>query len=349
MQLLTENNNQLNSLDPYSFAVSLDFFSGPMDLLLHLVQQQEVAIEKVSMRLIAEQYLAIISKVEIIDIDRASEYLVIAATLLAIKSSSLLPLNNLEEENPAEEPRDERFYQELREKLRIYQLTKQRAQALMQLPQLGVDVYSRTDRQALQASGEMLAEAEEVDTLALNFARLLKKIGGLAKTYAIRLEEVSVVSYMMKIIDQLFEQKKNQGNKNQGKRFTFSSIMQGFLGLKFKKFSLSSSQSQKAFSNRGVLIGSFAAVLELMKRGVLKASQINENDDIVIDLLINEQQIKDVDLLSSEFDQVPEDEKVLQIDDYRDSSKEKGSSEEEEPEEENILKEANSGTSTARG
>ncbi len=333
MQLNTENNNQLNTFDPYSFAVSLDFFSGPMDLLLHLVQQQEVEIANVSMRLIAEQYLAIISKVEIIDIDKASEYLVIAATLLAIKSSSLLPLNNLEQENPAEEPRDERFYQELREKLRIYQLTKQRAQALMQLPQLGVDVYSRTDRQALQATGEMLAEAEEVDTLAMNFARLLKKIGGLAKTYAIRLEEVSVVSYMMKIIDGLFEQKKNHV-----KSFTFSSIMQGFLGLKFRKFNLSSSLSKKARSNKGVIIGSFAAVLELMKRGVLKASQINEYDDILIDLCINEEQIKEVDLLSSEFDQTPEEEKVLQMADYRGSIKEK-----DYPEEEKILKEANRG------
>lgn len=334
MQLTTENNNQPHSFDPYSFAVSLEFFSGPMDLLLHLVQQQEVEIEKVSMRLIAEQYLAIISQVEIIDIDKASEYLVIAATLLAIKSSSLLPLNNLEQENPAEEPRDERFYQELREKLRIYQLTKQRAQALMQLPQLGVDVYSRTDRQALQATGEMLAEAEEVDTLAMNFARLLKKIGGLAQTYAIRLEEVSVVSYMMKIIDRLFEQKKNQI-----KSFTFSSLMQGFLGLKFKKFSLSSTLNKKVRSNKGVIIGSFAAVLELMKRGVLKASQINENEDILIDLCINEQQVKDVDLLTSEFDQAPAEEKVLQMDDYRES-KEKDYS---EPEEEKILKEANRG------
>lgn len=316
------------------FAVNLDFFSGPMDLLLHLVRQQEVEVEKVSMKLIAEQYLAIVNDAKLLDIDIASEYLVIAATLLAIKSASLLPANNLEQDTATEEPRDERFYQELREKLRIYQLTKQRAQALMDLPQLGVDVFARSDKGALQPTAEMLAEPEEVDNLAMCFAKLLKKIGGLAKTYAIKLEEVSVVSYMMKVIDELFQQKNKQA-----KTLTFSSLVQSFLGLKFRKFSLSKESEQISVSkHKGLIIGSFAAVLELMKRGVVKASQFTQDDDIKIDLCIQQEQLKDVDLLTSEFDQAPvENDKVVRMDDYRENK------EEVLVEEEKILKEANRG------
>ncbi|NMC63810.1 MAG: segregation/condensation protein A, partial [SAR324 cluster bacterium] len=72
------------------FNVSLPLFDGPIDLLLHLVKTNELPISKVSLAEVAEQYMQCLELMKSLDLDVAGEYLVIAATLLAIKSSFLL-------------------------------------------------------------------------------------------------------------------------------------------------------------------------------------------------------------------------------------------------------------------
>ena len=146
------------------FAIRLEFFSGPMDLLLHLVHQQEVGIEQVKMSLVAEQYLEIVTRnARYLDLEKASEFLVIAATLLAIKSGSLLPSLPVP---GAEDSRDDwvdtRFFEDLRQRLCAYELTKARAMSLVRCPQLGVDTFNRVDHQALKPTPEMLCEPEGV-------------------------------------------------------------------------------------------------------------------------------------------------------------------------------------------
>src|SRR5271157_281456 len=66
-------------------------FDGPLDLLLHLVKEQELDIATVSLATVADQYFAYISGMEQLDIELAAEYLVMAATLVFLKSRSLLP------------------------------------------------------------------------------------------------------------------------------------------------------------------------------------------------------------------------------------------------------------------
>lgn len=79
------------SADRKKLLVKLDVFDGPLDLLLHLVLEQDLDITRVSLASVCEQYVAYLSFMEGLDIDVASEYLVIAATLLFIKSKKLLP------------------------------------------------------------------------------------------------------------------------------------------------------------------------------------------------------------------------------------------------------------------
>src|SRR5690606_39148789 len=80
------------------FDIQLEFFSGPMDLLLHLVSLKEVPIEEVSMAEIIDQYFDIVTKqAHQIDLERASDYLVIITTLMMIKSRSLLPNESAED------------------------------------------------------------------------------------------------------------------------------------------------------------------------------------------------------------------------------------------------------------
>lgn len=302
-----------------AFAISLDFFAGPMDLLLHLVHQQEVKIEEVSMKLIAEQYLQIISGARILDLDKASEYLVIAATLMSIKSASLLPAESVTEGESSPEEMGENFYEELRARLKAYELTKARARALSAMPQLGVDVFVRSDRKALLPTAEMLAEPEDVSSLGVLFGRLMKRIGSAASSYRIRLESISVVSYMMKVVDTL------GGLKEAGSTLQFRSLLRGFADVKrrslteqqAKQSSLEGSLSSGRGSvssgrgsmdgSRGLVIGSFIAVLELVKRGLVQVSQTEEEGDIRLQLALAEYGTGDRTTgdFSSEFDEPP--------------------------------------------
>ena len=73
------------------YSIKTDIFEGPFDLLLHLVSRQKLDVAAISISDVADQYLAFIDRMEDLDLDVASEFLLVAATLLEIKASSLLP------------------------------------------------------------------------------------------------------------------------------------------------------------------------------------------------------------------------------------------------------------------
>src|SRR4026209_1316024 len=73
------------------YTVELDAFHGPLDLLLYLVKRNEVDVRDIPVARIAEQFLDYVRAIEAIDVDWAGEFLVMAATLIEIKSRMLLP------------------------------------------------------------------------------------------------------------------------------------------------------------------------------------------------------------------------------------------------------------------
>ncbi|MBC1520492.1 segregation/condensation protein A [Listeria aquatica] len=109
--------------------LKVDAFEGPLDLLLHLIGKLEVDIYDIPVADITEQYMEYIHTMQILELDVASEYLVMAATLLAIKSKMLLPKQELEEDfdefDPELDPRDE-----LVERLMEYKRYKEAAREL---------------------------------------------------------------------------------------------------------------------------------------------------------------------------------------------------------------------------
>jgi len=122
-----------------AYAVKLPVFEGPLDLLLHLIRQNEVEIADIPVALIAEQYLDYLEIMQELQLDVAAEYLVMAATLAQIKSRMLLPPEEGEEE---EEPGDPRA--ELVARLLEYQRYKEAAEGLLRRRWLGRDVYPAT-------------------------------------------------------------------------------------------------------------------------------------------------------------------------------------------------------------
>ena len=100
-----------------SYSVKVDAFEGPLDLLLHLINQEELDIYDIPVARITDQYLHYIHTMNDLELDIASEYLVMAATLLAIKSKMLLPKESTElfedewSMDAEDDPRDELMYQ----------------------------------------------------------------------------------------------------------------------------------------------------------------------------------------------------------------------------------------------
>ncbi len=123
------------------YNVKLDSFEGPLDLLLHLTNRYEIDIYDIPMAQLTEQYMEFIQTMKQLELDVASEYLVMAATLLAIKSKMLLPKREellIEDELVEEDPREQ-----LMEKLLEYRKYKEAAQGLKKLEGERALLFSR--------------------------------------------------------------------------------------------------------------------------------------------------------------------------------------------------------------
>jgi segregation and condensation protein A len=129
--------------DSYSEARSgytfrLEGFEGPLDLLLHLIQKNELDIFNIPISLITEQYLEYLQLIKVLNLDIAGEYLLMASTLLHIKSRMLLPKSSEVEEEEEEDPRAE-----LVRRLLEYQKYKNAALEMEKRPLLDRDVFIR--------------------------------------------------------------------------------------------------------------------------------------------------------------------------------------------------------------
>lgn len=123
------------------YSVKLDGFEGPLDLLLHLINQYEIDIYDIPVAVITEQYMHYIHTMQQLELNIASEYLVMAATLLAMKSQLLLPNQaTLDEESAMEEedPRDE-----LMNRLIEYRKFKEAAEDLKEKELSADKLYTR--------------------------------------------------------------------------------------------------------------------------------------------------------------------------------------------------------------
>jgi len=107
----------LNPAPALTVSVS-DVFDGPLDLLLNLVKERQLDIATVPLATVADQYLAYIHAMESLDVELAADYLVVASTLVFLKSKALLPPIPVEFENPEESA--EAVEQRLRERLIAY-------------------------------------------------------------------------------------------------------------------------------------------------------------------------------------------------------------------------------------
>jgi segregation and condensation protein A len=120
------------------YHIRLDQFEGPLDLLLHLIKKNEINIYDIPMALVTRQYLEHISLMKALNLEVAGEFLVVAATLIHIKSKMLLPTEPEDDEEEGQDPRADLVRQLLQ-----YKQFKEAAHDLGDREQAWRDVYTR--------------------------------------------------------------------------------------------------------------------------------------------------------------------------------------------------------------
>lgn len=242
-----------------AYPIKLQTFEGPLDLLLHLIDQAEVDIYDIPIAEITDQYLEYLYNMQEFKIDIASEFLVMAATLLAIKSKMLLPKHEDTDVNPfgeSEEEVDPR--EELIQRLLEYKRFKAAAEQLKELKFERNQVYTRPpeDLSHFQQEQDRRVDNYNVSILQLfvAFQSIIKKHRHDQRVTTITKEEISVTDKMAEILMRLA--------KTNGKQLfseLFSSIW-----------------------SRTEVVVTFLALLELIKQKKIIALQVVNFEDIEI-------------------------------------------------------------------
>ncbi|MBN1615107.1 MAG: segregation/condensation protein A [Deltaproteobacteria bacterium] len=181
------------------YEVKLDIFEGPLDLLLYLIRKNKIDIYDIPISLITEQYLQYLRVMKSLSLDLAGEYLVLASTLVHIKSQMLLPSPVLEGEDEVD-PRAELVRQ-----LIDYQAFKEAAAALEGRPMLERDLFTRGDHtEEMPGSEDDQERFEEMSVFALieAFGRMVARMDASEKLQ-IDMEKISLADRIDEIMERL--------------------------------------------------------------------------------------------------------------------------------------------------
>lgn len=218
------------------YQVRLPVFEGPLALLLHLIEENEIDIYDIPISRITEEYLRYLASTPTLDLESAGEFLLMAATLIHIKSQMLLPKEEREEEQPEEDPR-----MPLVERLLEYKRFKEAAAALGEWEARQQLVYLRSDQ-----GGEEPSSPLEIPLLYLlvAFREVLKRTEEVPPILAIEREELDIGERMAFLLDRLAKESP----------IPFSSLFEGE-------------------RRRLAVIVAFLALLEILRRGLARVHQ----------------------------------------------------------------------------
>lgn len=183
--------------EPGAYRVRVGPFEGPLDLLLHLVRVNEVAIQDIPIVQITHQYNEILDLMRELDLAVAGEYVVMAATLMHIKSRMLLPPDPVDPE-AGEDPRSE-----LVQQLLDYEKFRQAAENLQAIDSIRGLVWTRDGRVPEEFAGEETIAVGLFDLISA-FGKLLKRVGDEAQLLRKR-DDVSVAEKIAWLTDLLQE------------------------------------------------------------------------------------------------------------------------------------------------
>jgi segregation and condensation protein A len=241
------------------YKVQLDSFAGPLDLLLYLVRKEEVDIYDIPIAHVTEQYIQYVEMLKMLDIDLAGEFLVMAATLMEIKSIMLLPKPELDEEGDGEsqDPRAELVRQLLE-----YKKFKDAANLLQDAAEERQQRFTRSDAilERVKPTQEPELDLDQVSiwTLLEAFDSILKATGQY-QSYEHITDDTPIDLYQIELLHRL---------QTEGP-MTLQKVFEGR-------------------ENRLAMIGLFLAMLELMRNQLVIAEQPDGVGDIYLKPLTSE-------------------------------------------------------------
>ena len=239
--------------DEYTVRLT-EVFQGPMDLLLHLVREQEVEIHQIEIHRVIDGYLAYLRDLQQVDIDLAGDFVVMAATLMAIKSRSLLPREEIDLEAELD-PRDE-----LIQRLIEYRHFKEASRDLSERLHARSLLFSHGRRpQGEEEESIDFGEVTQWDLLS-QFSRLMREI---RTSHALKIEadDRPLRWHVERLVGWI------KARRTASLRELVEESVRG------------------GEASKPTLIGTFCALLELMKIGVVRADQRDARDDIRITLV----------------------------------------------------------------
>ena len=265
------------------YQVVLPTFEGPLDLLLHLIEQHELDIRDIPISFVAQKYVEYITLMEELNIDVASEYLVMAATLIHIKSKLLLPVPPADQDDEDELGLDPRA--ELVRRLLEYQKYKQAAEQLGGGDVLGRDVFIRgLPAPSVEGPAPLagLSLFKLLDAFQSVLSRASTKID-----HQIDLERFSITDRINQLVDLLQLHKK----------LTFEQLFEGA-------------------TSRGDLIVTFLALLEMTRLRMTRLEQEGPLLPILIELALVDAGVMEEAVASAEmsFSSKPADETAGDVD-----------------------------------
>jgi len=229
-------------------------FQGPLDLLLHLVSEQEVDIHEIQISKLLDGYLAYLKALEEIDIEVAGDFLLMAATLMSIKSRSLLPREEVDLDEELD-PRDE-----LIQRLIEYRHFKDVSRQLGDKQDERARLYPLGDKSALLGSPEEetidLGELTHWDLLAA-FSRLMRETMA-NRALKIQRDDRPLRWYVERLVGWI----------------------KGRSEVTLRQVLIEAAEGEEI--SKATLIGSFCALLELIKLGVVGAVQESPGGEIRI-------------------------------------------------------------------
>jgi segregation and condensation protein A len=229
-----------------AFKIKTEVFEGPLDLLLSLIEKKKLFINDIALAKVADDYIAYLQNQEKFPIAQSADFLVIASTLLLIKSRSLIPSLNLTED-------EQHDINDLERRLKIYQRIKELSVHIKQ--RFGRDmIFYAEPRKAIPVfSPDTSMTKESFLTAIMSVIKALPKVENIPKAV------VRKVISLEEMIGNLTDRIKSS------------------IKLSFKEF------AKVGKEERVNVIISFLAMLELVKQGIVNVRQDNHFDDIEIE------------------------------------------------------------------
>jgi segregation and condensation protein A len=232
-----------------TYKVKLEVFEGPLDLLLYLIKKEELNIYDIPIARVTDQYLEYLELMQLLDLDIAGEFLVMAATLMHIKSRTLLPPDQLEQDEAEEDPRAE-----LVRRLLEYKKFKEAASQLASMESQQKHLFPRVgsaEPEPIEVPRDILFDANLFDLITA-FTKVLKDIP----------KEV------------FHEIVKDE--------FTVAQKMHDIIHMMVEKTSIFFMELFRAARNKREMITIFLALLELIKQKIVVVKQAQVFGDIEI-------------------------------------------------------------------